>query len=216
MWELLPWYHNDGLVRPSVRGAGTAIFASAVCTRELKPSRQLDMALTPRRPWENASAQGFQRLTAERCAPAVVAATPASAVERGPGAGAAPLAAVAVAAFGLMLVWNVERGSATAADSVEKQFQTLGRHDGSAPPSTAPLLRVVLKESVDAAARQARSTSHDAELVDGPSDIGVMTVRVQLARNVSDVIDAMRVETDTSSSNPCAIRARDRIAGGAT
>lgn len=202
VWELLPWYHNDGLAPAQRARVDSHLRECLVCTRELKLLRQLDMALTTPA-MESASAQGFQRLTAEidarqqswrqrlrQCLSVALAPAPL-------------LAAVAVVALGLVVVWNVERGSATAADTVEKQFQTLGRHDGRTSLLTAPLLRVVLKDSVDAAARQAWLTGHDAELVDGPSDIGVMTVRVKLgARNVTHVIEAMRAETDTLFVEP--------------
>ena len=202
VWELLPWYHNDGLAPAQRARVDSHLRECLVCTRELKLLRQLDMALTTPA-MENASAQGFQRLTAEIDARQnswrqrlrhwlSVAMAPAPL-----------LAAVAGVAFALLVVWNVERGSVAVSDTAEKQFQTLGRHDARTSLLSAPLLRVVLKDSVDAAARQAWLTSHDAELVDGPSDIGVMTVRVKLgARNVSHVIDAMRAETDTLFVEP--------------
>lgn len=200
--ELLPWYHNDGLTPMQRAQVDAHLRECLVCARELKLLRQLDMALASPA-MESASAQGFQRLSAEIDArqrswrervrlwlSVAVAPTPL-------------LAAVAVVAFGLLLVWNVERAGVAVTDSVEKQFQTLGRHDSRASPLAEPLLRVVLKDSIDAAARQAWLTAHDAEMVEGPSDIGVMTVRLKLgARSLAKVIGDMRAESETLFVEP--------------
>ena len=59
------------------------------------------------------------------------------------------------------------------------------------------------KDSVSEADRQRWLTSHEAELIDGPSDIGVMTVRLELGpRSIGTVIEHMRAEADTLFVEP--------------
>ena len=60
-----------------------------------------------------------------------------------------------------------------------QSFQTLGRHAPRDARAVAPVLRVVLQDA-SPAALTAWLARHDAELLDGPSAIGVLTVRVGL------------------------------------
>ncbi len=202
VWELLPWYHNDGLDAVQRALVDGHLRECLICAREVRHLRQLGMAIAAPAN-EQACAQAFQRLSAkidthqsswrERLRILLVGlATPAP-----------MLAAVAVIALCTLLVWNGHRADEAVTDSAEKQFQTLGRHDSRDSPLAQPLLRVVLKDSVSAAIRQSWLSAHDAELVDGPSDIGVMTVRVKLGpRSVATVIDQMRAEADTLFVEP--------------
>jgi hypothetical protein len=202
VWELLPWYHNDGLDGAQRALVDSHLRECLICAREVRHLRQLHMAVAAPAN-EQACAQAFQRLSAE------IDARQRSWRERlrsfmlGFVAPAPIFAAVAMMALCGLWVWSVTGGDVVVTDSAEKQFQTLGRHDSRASPLDQPLLRVVLKDSVDVAARRAWLSSHDAELVDGPSDIGVMTVRVKLgARGVASVIEQMRAEADTLFVEP--------------
>jgi anti-sigma factor RsiW len=202
VWDLLPWYHNDGLTPSQRAEVERHLRECLVCARELRLLRQLDTALASPA-LESASAQGFARLSA------AIDARQRSWHQRlrhwlSVALAPAPmLATVALVAFGVLLVWNIERGDDSVGASAEKQFQTFGKHDSHESLLASALLRVVLKDSQDAAARQAWLGEHDAELVDGPSDIGVMTVRVKLgARSVTKVIDDMRAEADTLFVEP--------------
>ena len=202
VWELLPWYHNDGLDAVQRARVDSHLRECLICTREVRHLRQLSMAIVAPAN-EQACAQAFQRLTAQ------IDVRNSSWRERlrallvGLLAPAPMLATVAVIALCALLVWNGQRSNETVSDNAEQQFQTLGRHDRLASRLDQPLLRVVLKDGVSAAERQRWLSSHNAELVDEPSDIGVMTVRLTLGpRSIATVIEHMRAEADTLFVEP--------------
>lgn len=200
--ELLPWYHNDGLDTVQRARVDSHLRECLICTRELRQLRQLHVAM--RAPAnEQARAQAFQRLAAD------IDARQSSWRERlrmllvGLLAPAPMLATVAVIALCGVMVWNGQRSTEPVSVNAEKQFQTLGRHDRLASRLDQPLLRVVLKDGVSADHRQQWLRSHAAELIDGPSDIGVMTVRLTLGpRSFATVIEHMRAEADTLFVEP--------------
>jgi len=202
VWDMLPWYHNDGLDAAQRAQVDHHLRECLVCAREVRHLRQLHLAIAAPAN-EHACAQAFQRLSAE------IDARQGSWRERlrallvGLLMPAPVLAGVAVLALCALLAWHGQRANEAVTEEVEQQFQTLGRRDHLASRLDQPLLRVVLKDSADAAARQAWLSGHGAELVDGPSDIGVMTVRLKLgARSVNTVIEQMRAEADTLFVEP--------------
>ena len=91
---------------------------------------------------------------------------------------------------------------ATAGDP-QKSFQTLGRQDNPPAELAHPLLRIVVRDADRAETRTQWLLRHDAELVDGPSEIGVMTVKVGLGpQNLDSVITRMRADSDTLFVEP--------------
>ena len=202
VWELLPWYHNEGLDTAQRALVDAHLRECLVCAREVRHLRQLDRAIAAPAN-EHACNQAFARLAAEidareRSWRERLRALLASLLTPAP-----ILAGVAVSAPSARAVASGQLGNSVVNDEVEKQFQTLGRHDHLASRLDQPLLRVVLKDSVRAAAREAWLSSHDAQLIDGPSAIGVMTVRINLGpRSVNAVIEQMRAEADTLFVEP--------------
>lgn len=202
VWELLPWYHNDVLEPAQRAQVDSHLRECLVCAREVRHLRQLNLAI--RAPaHEHASAQAFARLSAEIDARERSWRERLRALLVGLLAPAPMLAAVAFIALAMLLVWNVQRSDETVFDSAEKQFQTLGRHDHLSSSLDQPLLRVVLKDGVTSAKRDGWLRAHQAELLEGPTAIGVMTVRLELGqRNINSVIEQMRAEADTLFVEP--------------
>jgi hypothetical protein len=200
-WALLPWYANaslDGAERDRVRAHVTGCLT---CTRELRRLDLLGRALT-QPAGEYACGQAYARLAARlhprRGAVARLWGKVRSVCEPVPlVAGAALLIGSAFIAAAIVL--SGERGT-TAFD---QPFQTLGRQVQPAGHLDYPELRVVLHDDTDGATRAAWLERHGAELVDGPSAIGVMTVRVPLGPDHLDaVVAALRADERTLFVEP--------------
>ena len=122
VWELLPWYHNDGLDTAQRALVDGHLRECLICRREVRQLRQLGMAIAAPAN-EQACAQAFQRLATE------IDARRSSWRERlhellvGLTAPASMLAAVAVIALCALLVWPGQRGDQAVSDGAEKQFQ---------------------------------------------------------------------------------------------
>ncbi len=202
VWELLPWYHNDaldGVQRARVDGH---LRECLICAHEVRRLRQLSMAIeTPAN--EHACAQAFMRLSAQINAEQSSWRGRLRALLAGMLTPAPLLAGLAVAGLCAFLVVNHYPGNEVVSAAAEKQFKTLGRQARLPSLLTQPLLRVVLKDALTESQRQDWLLRHDAEVIDGPSPIGVLTVRVILAgRSVDDVIKQMRAEADTLFVEP--------------
>ena len=112
------------------------------------------------------------------------------------------LAALGVAVLAVLVTVS-QRPQEDAPAVPQTKFQTLGRADRLDSTLEQPLLRVVLRDGVVRAARDAWLARHQAELVDGPSAIGVMTVRLALgSRRLEQVIASMREQPDTLFVEP--------------
>ena len=202
VWDHLPWYHNDGLDAVQRAQVDSHLRECLICTHEVRRLRQLRVAVAAPAN-EHACAQAFSRLAAEIDAQqgswrGRLRALLASLLTPAP-----LLAGLAVAGLCALLVLQQHNADDAVATVAEKQFQTLGRQERLPAQLAYPLLRVVLRDALDGKQRQEWLQRHAAELVDGPSPIGVMTVRVALgARHVDAVIGQMRAEADTLFVEP--------------
>ena len=202
VWELLPWYHNDALNGAQRMHVDGHLRECLICAHEVRRLRQLSKAIVAPAE-EQACAQAFSRLSAQINAQqgswhGRVRALLASLLTPAP-----LLAGLAVAGLCAFLVVKQYQGNEVVSTSAEKQFKTLGRQERFPALLAQPLLRVVLKDALSESQRQDWLLRHNAEVIDGPSPIGVLTVRVILGgRNVADVIKHMRAETDTLFVEP--------------
>jgi hypothetical protein len=200
-FELLPWYQNGSLAGQEQAELRAHLGECLVCRRELQRLEVLAQALQVPAS-EQAGALAYQRLALRlREADgrrrwwrpgAWVAALKRLGTPVPLGAGAAAGALVAL----LLVLGGEDRGVAPRAP--DQRFQTLGAQPASGTQLAHPLIRIVLDETLDTAARSAWLARHEAELVDGPSNIGVLTVRVALgSRNMSRVLDELRSDPAT-------------------
>ena len=193
-WALLPWYANGSLGEAERARVRAHLGGCLVCTREL---RRLDvLAAAVRAPVdEHACTQAYARLS--------------------PRLGRAPRQPrrwlrlpLPMVAGGLLMLCTgglvtglVLDGADPVAPSAQS-FQTLGRHAPRDARAVAPVLRVVLQDA-SPAALTAWLARHDAELLDGPSAIGVLTVRVGLTAAGFDArLDALRADATTLFVEP--------------
>ena len=196
-WELLPWYHNDALNGAQRTQVNGHLRECLVCTYEVRRLRQLSTAIVAPAN-EQACAQAFSRLSAQINTQQGSWRGRLRALLAGLLTPAPLVAGLAVAGLCAFLVVKQHPGNEVVSASAEKQFKTLGRQARLPSLLAQPLLRVVLKDALTEPQRQDWLLRHDAEVIDGPSPIGVLTVRVILGgRNVHDVIKRMRAETDT-------------------
>lgn len=202
VWEMLPWYHNDtldGVQRARVDGH---MRECLICAHEVRRLRQLNMAISAPAN-EHACAQAFTRLSAQINAEQGSWRGRLRALLAGLLSPAPLLSGLAVAGLCAFLVLKQHQGNEVVAAVAEKQFKTLGRHERLPSLLAQPLLRVVLKDALTESQRQDWLLRHNAEVIEGPSPIGVLTVRVLLGgRNVDDVIKQMRAEADTLFVEP--------------
>ena len=202
VWEMLPWYHNDaldGVQRARVDGH---LRECLICAHEVRRLRQLSMAVAAPAN-EHACAQAFTRLSAQINAEQGSWRGRLRTMLAGLLTPAPLLAGLAVAGLCAFLVIQQRQGDELVSAVAEKQFKTLGRQARLPALLAQPLLRVVLKDALSESQRQDWLLRHDAELVEGPSPIGVITVRVILGtRNADDVIKQMRAEADTLFVEP--------------
>lgn len=193
-WAVLPWYANGSLSEAERARVRAHLGGCLVCTREL---RRLDvLAAAVRAPVdEHACTQAYARLSPRLGAasrrPRRRLRLPLPLV-----AGGLLMLCTAGLVTGLVL-----DGNDPAAPSAQA-FQTLGRHAGRDTRAVKPVLRVVLQDAAPAALA-AWLARHDAELLDGPSAIGVLTVRVGLSAAGFDArLDALRADAATLFVEP--------------
>lgn len=199
-WALLPWYVNGSLGSGEQDAVRAHAGACLTCARELRRlqllARALDVPGT-----DYACGQAFarleHRLDRQRRGGRVRAALAAV---------FAPVPLVAGAALLLcssLIVASIVLSGGDDGLPREQPFQTLGRQAGSDGRLGAPTLRVVLR---DDGARADWLARHHAELVDGPSAIGVMTVRVALGpQRLDDVVADLRADDHTLFVEPVSL-----------
>lgn len=202
-FELLPWYRNGSLDGNEGEFVRQHLGECLVCRRDLQRLELLGQALAAPAS-EQAGAQAYARLAARLAADA---AAPAWWHPRRLFAtwrrlyAPLPLTVGAVAGAVLAVTLNTLGGGAgqSAAPAVgEQRFQTLGVQPASGTELSHPLVRIVLDDALDPSGRSAWLTRHGAELVDGPSAIGVLTVRVELGRHsMAHMLDALRADPQT-------------------
>lgn len=199
---LLPWYVNGSLAADEYALVRVHLGECLVCRREAQRLGHLARAVTGT-VGEYACSQAYARLATHiegRARPwyrrgwrAVVGAF-----------APLPLAAgAAVLGCSAVVVALIVLGGTPPPATPGQSFQTLGQHRGSVSTLDRPRLRVVLRDGVTSAARADWLARHDAELVDGPSAIGVMTVSVPLATMpFEDLVEAIRGDADTLFVEP--------------
>ncbi|MEQ8660419.1 MAG: hypothetical protein RLW62_06345, partial [Gammaproteobacteria bacterium] len=102
-----------------------------------------------------------------------------------------------------VLVAVIVLGGAPTPAPPGQSFQTLGPHAGGAPALDRPRLRIVLRDGVGGDALAAWLARHAAELIDGPSAIGVMTVSVPLGTQpFEQLLGTIRADADTLFVEP--------------
>ncbi|MEQ8234393.1 MAG: zf-HC2 domain-containing protein [Gammaproteobacteria bacterium] len=199
---LLPWYVNGTLAADERALVRTHLGECLVCRREAQRLGHLARAVTGTL-GEYGCSQAYARLATHiegraqpwyrrglRALVGAIAPLPLA-------AGAAVLGCSAIAVALIVL------GGTPPPASPGQSFQTLGQHRVAASTLDRPRLRVVLRDGVNTAARAAWLARHDAELVDGPSAIGVMTVTVPLASMpFEELVEDIRGDADTLFVEP--------------
>ena len=202
VWEMLPWYHNDALDSTQRARVDGHMRECLICAHEVRRLRQLSMAIAAPAN-EHACAQAFTRLSTKINAEQGSWRGRLRAMLAGLLTPAPLLAGLAVAGLCAFLVFTQRQSDEVVSAVAEKQFMTLGRQERLPSLLAQPLLRVVLKDALTESQRQDWLLRHDAEVIEGPTPIGVLTVRVILGgRNVDDVIKQMRAEADTLFVEP--------------
>lgn len=206
-WELLPWYEGEGLTEAQRALVRSHLRECLVCRREARRLRQLAAAMAAPA-HDHASAQAFQRLSARIQSRETGWRARLRELFAGLAAPVPALAMVGVAVVAVLVAVS-QRPVLESAVPAPNRFQTLGRAERLESTLEAPLLRVVLREGVVRELREDWLARHQAELVEGPSPIGVMTVRLALgARHLDSVIAGMRAEADTLFVEPLSLAGR--------
>ena len=202
VWDALPWYHNGGLAPAERHAVDTHLGECLVCTREVRRLKQLTVALAAPAT-DQSCAHAFGRLSAQirarenswhgRLLGALRRRMPSAPLLTG-------LAAAAMCAMVVALSTTIAQPITLAQ---HKSFQTLGRQQVPAAELSHPLLRIVVRDADHVATRSQWLGRHDAMLIDGPSEIGVLTVKVGLGpRSLNEVIESMRADADTLFVEP--------------
>ncbi len=203
-WALLPWYHNESLAADEHAAVRDHLGSCLTCTRELRRLAVLERAVAAPAT-EQACAQSFARLSgrirmqrAPRWPQRLLGALRAV-FEPVP-----LIAGASVLVFSSLLVATIVGNRDAEIRGGEQPFQTLGRHEsGAVSELSHPLLRIVLRDELGAGGRRAWLQRHRAELVDGPSAIGVLTVRVAMGPRTFDAVLAeIRGDADTLFVEP--------------
>lgn len=201
-WSLLPWFVNDSLAEEERALVRAHLGECLVCRREVQRLEHLAHAVTGAL-GEYGCSQAYSRLAAqihESRQPWHVQAWRAVTRVLQP----VPLAAgAAVLVCSAALVAIIVLGGAPSAVPDEQSFQTLGRHATGPASLDRPRLRIVLRDGVSGEALSGWLQRHGAELVDGPSAIGVMTVAVALGPHpFARVVERLRADADTVFVEP--------------
>jgi len=201
-WPLLPWYVNDSLAEEEHGLVRAHLGECLVCRREVQRLEHLAHAVTGAL-GEYGCSQAYGRLAAQihgarqpwhvqawRTLTRVLQPVPL-------------VAGAAVLVCSATLVAMIVQGGAPRVAPGEQSFQTLGRHADTSASLDRPRLRIVLRDGVSGDALAEWLQRHGAELLDGPSAIGVMTVAVALGPHpFSRVVERMRADADTVFVEP--------------
>lgn len=197
VWRLLPWYVNGSLADQERLLVRAHLGECLVCARE---HRRLDIlaAAVAEPVAEHACNQAYARFVQSRAASA-------SGGRRRLHLWFEPLPLVAGALLlvcSAALVGGVIASRDQAGAEPRQSFQTLGRQSGQGSALAEPALRVVLRDSGQAAL-DAWLKRHAADVLEGPSEIGVLTVKVALAPRTFDAMLArIRADEETLFVEP--------------
>lgn len=204
IWELLPWYLNESLEDSESIEVRKHLGECLVCRRELDRLGRLAAAVSAP-VQDHACNQAFARLSAQihhrqsqRSLVQQLVSGLKDLFEPVPllaGASVLVVSSVLVAGIVLSGQTEVRRG--------EQPFQTLGQQLAISSEISHPLVRVVLRDGASDTDLDAWLVRHSAELVDGPSEIGVLTVRVATgARPFDTVLETIRADRETVFIEP--------------
>jgi hypothetical protein len=205
VWELLPWYTN-GSLDPAERSAVESHLGEClVCGREMRRLEHLTVAVAAPAD-EHACTQAYRRLferihavdPAPRLWTGKVLAALRAVFEPVPLIAGASLLVVSSFLVGVI----VTNGDSKLVDRGQP-FQTLGHQEKMSGPVSHPLFRIVLDGQPETAALNDWLRRHDAELIDGPSKIGVLTVKVAMGtRGFDTVLEEFRADGETIFVEP--------------
>ncbi len=184
--ELLPWYVNSSLLPAEHDRVRAHLSACLVCRRELRRLEQLARVIAEPAV-EQASAQAFVRLTQQ------IEAQTGPRLSRGwllrqfnrlrDAIEPLPLvSAAAVMVLSVALLSAIALGGRSESTSDEQGFQTLGARPAGRSELSRPHMRVVLRDDVGPTEVASWLERHQAEVVEGPSAIGVLTVQVDVGQ----------------------------------
>ena len=197
-WSLLPWYVNGSLAEGERTLVRAHLGECLVCAREQRRLEALAAAVAGPVE-EQACNQAYGRL-AQR-----IGSVPGSAAARRPRVRFEPLPLVAGALLlvcSSALVGGIVLSRAPGVAEAQQPFQTLGSQGAQGSGRVEPVLRVVLQDP-SAAALQVWLDRHRAEVIDGPSAIGVLTVKVALApRTFASMLAGIRADDATLFVEP--------------
>lgn len=196
-WSLLPWYVNGSLADQERLLVRDHLGECLVCARE---HRRLEILAT-------AVAEAVEEHACNRAyarfAQRVAGAAPGR--RRWPRLWFEPLPLVAGAVLlicSAALVGGVVVSRDQGGLEPRQSFQTLGRQSAQSSALAEPVLRVVLRDP-GRAALDAWLKRHVAEVLEGPSEIGVLTVKVALAPRTFDAMLArIRADEETLFVEP--------------
>ncbi|MCZ6665055.1 MAG: hypothetical protein O7B81_07110 [Gammaproteobacteria bacterium] len=205
VWEMLPWYYND-TVDPSRRGeVETHLGECLVCGREIRRLERLFEAVAAPAE-EHACAQAYLRLSDRIHAGERVPQMWTGKLLAGLRTIFEPapfIAGASVLVFSSILVAVIVVGGDAKLASVEQPFQTLGHQEKVSAPLSHPLFRIVLEGEPNAAGLDDWLKRHDAELINGPSVIGVLTVKIAMGRrSFETVLNEIRADGETIFVEP--------------
>ena len=205
VYELLPWYVNGTLDEADRAEVQQHLGECLVCVREARRLEALDRAMRVPAP-DLACERAFNRLSGRIAVQNEGPGVRLVAFWNGLRGLIAPVPLVAGAALlvcSSVLVTAIVLGSRSEFGEVDQPFQTLGSHDASAAArAQGPLLRVVLSDAALEQGIEDWVGRHQATVVDGPSEIGVMTIRLTAAGHLEQLVDAIRADDATLFVEP--------------
>lgn len=204
VWLLLPWYANGSLDKSESALVSAHLGECLLCHREFRRLAQLEQAVSV--PIEHeAASRSFERF----------AGNLAQAPQREFWLGAAfrrfiglfepiPLAAGAgVLVVSSAIVAAIVLNGDADAVSNNQSFETLGVQQKLVSPLELPQFRVVLQDGFDQQSLTNWLSNNEAELIDGPSEIGVLTIGVRLGtRGFEQRLDEIRADAATLFVEP--------------
>jgi anti-sigma factor RsiW len=202
--ELLPWYLNDSLADSERAEVRAHLGECLVCHAEMRRLEQLECAIAAPVE-EHACAQSFARLAMQ--------------IEEGENSRSWPQRALdalrdvfepvplfsgaALLVVSSVLVGAIVIGGQTESRPIEQPFRTLGNSPSLNSELGRPLMRMVLRGDTSDENLTAWLSRHRAELIEGPSDIGVVTVRVPMGAQTFDALmERLRADEQTLFIEP--------------
>ena len=205
IWDMLPWYHNGSLKADEHREVEAHLGECLVCGREMRRLGRLAVAVEVPAA-DHACTQAYMRLSERIHAREVrtqiwtrkLLGGLRDIFEPVPLIAGAAVLVVSAALAAVIVVTGDAKLSI-----IEQPFQTLGHQEQISAPLSHLLFRIVLADGMKAADRNAWLVRYDAELIDGPSEIGVLTIKVAMRTPGFDTaLERMRADAGTIFVEP--------------